>query len=318
MGHSGQSMAILGHDFNIAKSSSWDAKNHAFSSLSRNLTFEHSELLSNLYEKLANCGLETYAFIGPVKNGKHIFAEVPVYCDNRSCSNPDCKKHRLYKYKREHEPQLEYLKDNIDVPKAYVFTGWNIPIYEWDVDFTKKFVRKRLARLYLLLKKLSHTVFSIHMELKLYPVGHPKYGMAYLHFHVVSGFIDVGKARQYWKRVVKYEHALSMDAIEGYISKYASKTPIFGCDNDRSMYHLIVYKTQMHRYSVGLQDCKKYEKNHEQLWFREDLIVMEAMACLKTRVERDNGYSKVLDDYMHRIYSDDKPPPKMWEDLIAQ
>lgn len=308
-------------------------ENSCISSPNSNFSFEQLEKLENLHSKLSVCGSQEYVMIG-CSEGKTVFKSVPVYCNNRSCDNSGCKSHRLYLYKRNHQPQIDFLKDDIAKPKAYVFTGWNIPLSEWGVDKVRWFCREKVKFLYSLMRRISRTEFSIHMELKLYPQfcdnsssicrkchtrcksfePCPKYGIGYLHFHVVSGFVDVNKARSIWKRVVKYEQAISFDYLEGYIAKYASKVPYFASSYDQDLYHLVVYKTQMHRYSVPLSECEKVHRLQE--WYLESLIIEEAYHVLDRYTRRNGGYSRWVEERRReRVNSEDKPPPKAWADL---
>jgi len=280
-----------------------------------NFTFEQQKKLDNFHKKVAGCGSETYNLVG-FQDGHIKQVELPVFCNNRSCDNPGCKKHRKYLYKRNHQPQFDFLKESIKRPKAYVFSGWNIPLYEWSISKTRWFCRAKLRRLYQVLKELSVTEFSVHMEIKFYPKGHKKYGIGWLHFHVVSGFIDVAKARSLWKRVVKYETAIKFEYLEGYISKYASKTPALATDYDRDIYHLIVYKTQMHRYSIALSECEREER--VQQWYLEDLLEREVYNCIRSDIRRNGGYNQFAVDYERRLRNEDKPPPPSWDDLTAE
>jgi len=275
-------------------------------SRSSNFTFEQQKILENLYEKMEKCGLETYNMIGMV-DGLVKLAELPVYCNNRSCTEEGCKEHRGYLYKRNHLPQINSLRNGIEKPKAYVFTGYNIEYKTHDIENIRKFCRSRMVYLYRLLSDLSRTEFSVHMELKLYPKGHEKYGKAWLHFHVVSGYIDVHKARSRWKRVVKYEQALKFENIERYISKYASKVPFFQESDDRDFYHLVVYKTQMHRYSMALKDCEKI--NRQQNWYLEDLLEKELFNSYKREAEREDSFTPYYENFKNKL-NQDRPPPE--------
>lgn len=298
----------------VVGSADFQAKNDHISSPYSNFTFEQQKKLSNFHRKIEKCGVESYNLVG-CQEGQIKQIELPVYCNNRSCDNPGCKKHRKYLYKRKHKPQFEFLKEHIKRPKSYVFSGWNIPLHEWSVDFTRSFCRGKLRRLYQVLKELSVTEFSVHMEVKFYPEGHKKYGVGWLHFHVVSGYIDVHKARALWKRVVKYETAIKFEYLEGYISKYASKTPALASDYDRDLYHLLVYKSQMHRYSIALSKCEREKR--DQQWFLEDLLEREVYNCISSDIRRNGGYNQGLVDYEKRKLNEGKPPPPSWSDLVA-
>jgi hypothetical protein len=95
------------------------------------------------------------------------------------------------------------------------------------------------------------------MEIKVYPKTHKDFGMAYLHFHVVSGgFRNLKLLRKNWGRQISYEVAIRPKNLGRYVSKYASKTPFFDYELNRWYYHLLVYKTQMHRFSCKSENIK--------------------------------------------------------------
>lgn len=288
-----------------------------FSSPYSNFTFEQQNLLDVFYEKRAKCGQDFYNLIGPPdEHGVIQLACLPVFCNNRACDNAGCKDHRKYLYKRNHEPQINHLKKDIRKPKAYVFSGWNIPLFEWDVGFIREFCRMKMIKLYRICRSISRSEFSIHMEIKLYPEGHEKEGIGWLHFHVVSGYIDVHKAREMWKRVVKYEQAIKYECLEGYISKYASKTPVMDTFVKRDVYHLIVYKTQMHRYSIRLSECERVKR--KQLWYIEDLLLKEVFNRIRSEAEDPCYYNCWYEEHKKEFMNCDKPPTKKideWNDI---
>jgi hypothetical protein len=220
------------------------SKSSLSSPLTGTLLFDYDILMS----KIDNCGVDFDEYFPPDSNESRV---LPVFCDNRICDNPDCKQHRLYKYMRYHRSQIKALQGSMRNPKAWIFTGWVVPVYELD----RGFVQDKLRYLFKILsskKYGSSTEFSIHMELKVYPEGHRNYGCFYVHFHVVSGGMkDLRMVRCLWKRQVCYEEAIRSDALGYYVSKYASKTPTFPDDNHRYCYAMIVYKLQMHRFSSG-------------------------------------------------------------------
>ena len=78
-------------------------------------------------KRLIICGRRKTKLLNEYKNKTK---EVPVYCDNRCCLNPLCKKHRSYKFKNEHEDQIGQLKKYIQVPKSYIFTTPTMSIYK--------------------------------------------------------------------------------------------------------------------------------------------------------------------------------------------
>jgi len=204
----------------------------------RNSTFSDSEKLDILYGKIGNCCVDSRRYYF----GDGSFKDFPVCCDNRSCDHPVCKKHRLYKFLKAHSPQIEALNRSMRKPKAWVFTGFKMPL----VELTRGFCRFHHSRLLALLKRFSVSEFSGHMEIKVYGDGD-----AYLHWHVVSaGFRNLRLLRKLWDRQILYEEAIVPVQLGYYVSKYASKTPCFSSDCDRELYHLLVYKTQMHFFSV--------------------------------------------------------------------
>ena len=181
-------------------------------------------------------------------------------------------KHRLYLYLRNHLGQIKSLEDNVKSPLGWVFTGWKIPINELDRDFCKN----KLKLLFDILKEYSETPFSIHMEIKVYRKDSKDYGFCYLHFHVVCGRIrNLKKVRNLWNRQVKYEVAIFPKNLGYYVSKYASKSPVFDNEELREYYHCIVYKLQMHRYSI-----KKIEVEYESMYISMDSLKYEVKGCL--------------------------------------
>ena len=237
----------------------YEQKNRALSSPYRNFTFQALKIepkinkkirkiqLIKALEKVDNCGKNFLEFVN--KKTSDILT-IPAFCDNRICNNPDCKKHRGHQFTKNHYKQIEKLKNDLEKPNAYIFTGWVLPVE----SINRKWLQSKLKFLYDILKKTSISEFSVHMEIKLYPSNHRHYGNAYVHFHCVSDYItDIGKVRQKWKRVIRSEKALTKEKIVGYISKYTSKTPFFQTNIDRELYHFLVYKTQMHRFSTTKQ-----------------------------------------------------------------
>jgi hypothetical protein len=218
-----------------------DSHSSLCSPLRGTFSFEQSRL-DNLYAKLDNCGKEIWEIVKP---SGEIFTK-PVYCDNRCCENSDCQKHRLYKYMRKHEAQIDATNKSMRKPKAWIFTGWHL---EFPID--RKFCQDKLRFLYRLLFDSKHgsvSEFSIHMELKFSEKN--GYRTAYLHFHVVSGGIkDLRFVQHRWSRIVRFEKAISPKDLGYYVSKYASKTPFFPSGLHMEFYHLAVYKLQMHRFS---------------------------------------------------------------------
>jgi len=91
--------------------------------------------------------------------------------------------------------------------------------------------------------------------------------------------------RSLWGRVVKYEGAISPDNVATYVSKYASKTPNFqNSDYNQNWYHLTVYKTQMHRFSISKNDtelCPDILKPAPSGFYPYSLLLAEAISCYK-------------------------------------
>jgi hypothetical protein len=206
-----------------------------------------SEGLS-LYEKLANCGNTTITLYNPSTNET---AELPVYCDNRSCLNPACQQHRLYQYMRKHGSQISKLNQNMRKPKAWVFTDKRQP---YPID--KTYIQKRTQQLRLLLNRSKHpkygstSAYSWHLEIKIdrsekYP------DTWYPHYHVVSGgMTDLRFMRKLWDSQIKYEIAINPYSLAFYVSKYASKVPKPDCLDHYYQYTQAVYKLKMHEFSI--------------------------------------------------------------------
>ena len=197
------------------------------------------EKLNNLYQKLEKCGKEKIEYLNP----ENEIVELVSYCDNRCCKNKGCKSHRFYQYMKKHNEQIQLLNKTMRKPKAWIFTG-----YKKDLsDFTRKFLRQNLIDLYKIVDSYALTEFSIHMELKL-----NNDGTAYLHWHVVcGGFVkDIRFLMKIWKRKIRYEQAIKPKELGFYVSKYTMKSPKFQSNVDLELYHLLVYKTQLSRFSI--------------------------------------------------------------------
>ena len=235
-----------------------EQEDDAFSSPIRNFTILELEKLAKINEKKAKCCVETHRFWDSNSNP----VDFPVPCDNRSCTT--CSEHRLYKYRKEHKLQIDTLAKSIKNPKAFVWTGWVKPIEE----FTREFCKSKLLKVFRLCKQFSRTEFSIHMEVKI-KEDNPHY--AYLHFHVVSGYIHkLRLVEALYGRYIKYEKALKYESLSYYVSKYASKVPMFFSNLQENKYTLLVYKLQMNRFSPKTELCvvnnlyakiKEIEKN---------------------------------------------------------
>lgn len=272
-----------------------ERKNPIFPSLSspnRNFilsTQSNNSKIDNLYRKLAVCGTTSTEFVN-IYNADIL--DLPIYCDNRCCGNPDCKKHRLYKFQKTHGGQELALQKSMRKPKGWIFTGYKMPIENLTTDFC----RGQFLKLFHILKKQSLTEFSIHMEIKLNSDG-----TAYLHFHcVMGGLKDFRFTEKLWGRHIRYELAIRPKELAYYVSKYASKTPIFYSEFQMVHYHQLVYKTQMHRFSCNDRIHLRSE------WIPMELLRSEALSCCyRTSYLNPNSkkhhYYELLENY-------DRPP----------
>ena len=248
----------------------------------RNFTFENYPKLSSLHRKLSNCGSNFVTLLNK-KTGEEI--SIPLFCDNRVCLNPDCQKHRLYKYMKAHSSQIAQLNEDMRKPKAWVFTDSKQP---YPID--RRYAQKRLRLLHNLLSKSKHkkygsnSMFSIHMEFKLNPDSW------YLHFHVTSGGItNLRFVRKIWGRVIRYETAISPIDLGYYVSKYASKVPSFPNKLAYLEYASAVYKLQMHIFSATI-----WPGADQSDWVILDRGVPN---CTTTFYELELWLDKYLDDY---------------------
>jgi hypothetical protein len=277
---------------------------------------ENSEKLENFHSKISVCCLENQEFVNKTTSE---IVSFPITCNNRACINSTCKEHREYLFKRNHQCQIEYLHEHIRVPKAGVATGWLVPINQ----LTRSYIQEKFKKLTHLLNQYSRTPFSVHMEIKLYPLRYQsntcskcrdycdtcytecsKRNMAYLHFHFVSGYINnIRVFRKRWGRVVRTEGAIKEKQLSNYVSKYASKTPFFNSDYNRDLYHLLVYKTQMHRFSVAKKDTTLSLRSSE--FYPMDLLDLEIFHTYKRDMEKNNHYHPFIDSFNRRK----KPPP---------
>lgn len=218
----------------------------------KKIVFDEDKL-NILYNNINNCGLEDVELVSP-DGDIYVFKS---YCNNRVCDHPDCKKHRMYLYMKEHKTQIDALNRNMLHPRAWVFTGWKLEF--WKLE--REFLRNKLKLLYAICKKYCSSEFSIHLEVKIYPTAHKDFGMCYVHFHVVAGGFRIPiknkdglkhrlTLEDLWKRKIRYQDAIKPVELGFYISKYACKSPYFEFDGDRERYHLLVYKLQMSRFSV--------------------------------------------------------------------
>jgi hypothetical protein len=202
----------------------------------------------SLYKNLSNCGSKTVLLYNTATNES---IELKSYCDNRSCLNPECQKHRLYQYMRKHASQISKLNANMRKPKAWVFTDKR---QSYPID--KNYIKNRTKLLRNLLDKSKHSKYgstsdySYHLEIKI--EGSQKYPNTwYPHYHVVSGgMTDLRFMRKLWGSQIKYEDALNPDDLAFYVSKYASKVPRADSLEHYLQYARAVYKLKMHEFST--------------------------------------------------------------------
>lgn len=277
------------------------------SPLTGTFTFQYEKII----EKVDNCGSVFDEYYAP----SGLRRILPIHCDNRICENDECKQHRLYKYMHTHYGQIAILNEDMRSPKAWVFTGWVVSI----ASFDRHFAQSKLLQLFKLLSNskfgsLSH--FSVHMELKVYPEHHKNYGFVYLHFHVVSGGLkDLRMCRRLWGRQIKYEQAINPNELGFYVSKYASKTPKFPDEEHRFHYARIVYKLQMHRFSVGQSDLTKsgwvslsqIEREVYSTLYRDSYLNPKNSSTYKNKSSK-RYYFKFLEPR-------DDPPPLSQDDI---
>jgi hypothetical protein len=287
------------------------AEKQALSPPSSNFCFSDIEKLDNFHVKSRNCGRYNQTF---VSSSNSELIEFPIYCNNRSCNNEGCKEHRGYLFNRNHMGQISHVDDNIRKPKGWVFTGWVFPVpsNSFEVDNIRRFLQEKLIYLYRLLTVFSLTAFSVHMEIKPYPQGHKNEGKMYVHFHVVSGYINkLRVVRQRWKRQILAEDAKAIENLNRYVSKYASKTPYFDSEYTQEMYHLLVYKLHMHRFSIGKKDCVLSVRSCGH-FIPYSLLEWEVFTALKN----DRFYHPFVDLYNERRRG--KPPPVCLDDFFEE
>jgi len=274
-------MPILQSNQPSVSSGNFDAQN-SLSSPFRNFTFETFTFLDHLSSKLSNCG---HDFVTLFNKDTFETVERPIFCDNRICLNPDCQKHRLYKFMREHQAQINALNRDMKSPKGWVFTTKKRP---YPID--RFYCQEKFKELYYLLDKSKHlkfgsaSMFSTHMELKLSANGW------YLHFHGASGGItNLRLVRKLWGAQILYEDAINPVDLGYYISKYASKVPSFPDKNAYLDYAKTTYKLQMHRFN-----CKTIPIFRESPW-----VIMKRTSHKSTNVfyELEVWLNKYLNDY---------------------
>jgi hypothetical protein len=223
-------------------SCNFEGNSSTLSSPYRNFTFLHYPILHKLHSKLSNCGVNSATFIN-----KETLEEINVklFCDNRGCLNPECQKHRLYKFMREHNAQIRALNKHMKKPKGWVFTT---PKKPYPID--RFYCQEKFKELYYLLDRSKHkhygsnSMFSIHMEIKLHKDSW------YMHFHgALGGITNLKLVRKLWGFQIKYEEAINPIDLGYYISKYASKMPNFPNKQAYLEYISATYKLQMHRFN---------------------------------------------------------------------
>jgi len=210
--------------------------------------FVYYSRLKKMVHKLRTCGQNEIEFMNS-ETGEEL--KITMYCDNRVCTDPNCQEHRLYKFMREHRSQIAQVQNSIKhshrTPRGYVFSDGRYPY-----PISREYCQNRFKELYRLLQKRSKTEFSVHMEIKTKPADNEyPYETWYLHFHVVSGYVELRGINTAWGAVVRYETAIIPSHIAYYVAKYASKTPTFPSQTAFFEFANTVYKLQMHRFSVG-------------------------------------------------------------------
>lgn len=263
-------------------------KNYTLSPPYRN--FSNSELyyLSKINEKKALCGTKIREYI----NAETLEScSLPIYCDNRSCTT--CNKHKLYKFKKAHSSQISALSGSMKNPRAWVFTGWVLPLNE----ITRELCQKKLLLLFRLLKQFSSSEFSVHMEIKI-----RNDGLAYLHFHVVSAYVKkIRLVSKLWGRKIRNELALKPKSLSFYVSKYASKVPLYPTKSHEDLYTLLVYKLQMNRFSPKSQ-LGAASKTFDELYSVSNEFTVSHVREMRLKAHRRQKKKSNLD----------KPPPKFY------
>lgn len=263
--------------------------------LDRNFVFLQSENLpisesqkakfERVFERLEACGTKLEEFVD-LENSSIV--NFPMHCDNRVCDNPDCKEHRLYKFMRNHSSQIDILNESMRKPKAWVFTGWNLPA---PVD--RSFCQEQLLKIVRLLRDPLHgsvSEFSVHMELKPHSDG-----SFYLHFHVVcAGIRDLRFVRAVYGRVIRFEEAIRPSDLGYYVSKYASKVPCFNFEGAMVHYLIVCYKLQMHRFS-----CCKQQEGIDARYVLMDRLRREVYNAVKRESLSSSAFLGFRESYVH-------------------
>jgi hypothetical protein len=273
----------------------FEPQNRSLSPPYRNNSFLDLDLLAKINEKKSKCGTENREFYNIIKNE---FENYPIYCDNRSCVK--CKDHKLYQFRKNHSLQIVALNKSMKNPRAWVFTGWVLPVEE----LTKEFLRSKVKLLVRLLKQFSSSEFSVHMEIKL-----KENGFAYLHFHVVSAYIEqIRLVSKLWHRKVRNEEALHHENLGFYVSKYASKVPLFSTPKIEQYYTLLVYKEKMNLFSSRVakgESDKTFDKECEIVSYVCDFT------CNNLKDIYDRTYRTKCRNQKKEIELE-KPPPKYY------
>jgi hypothetical protein len=250
---------------------------------SEELNFETYPVVKRIYDKISRCGGVYLKFL----NKKTLETiDIQAFCDNRVCKNPECQKHRFYKFMKEHMHQIFEIQKDMRKPKAWVFT---IPRKKYPID--RKYCMDKLKLLFFLLSRDKHpkfgsnSLFSIHMEIK------PDVDSWFLHFHVVSGGItNLRFIRHKWKYMIRFQTAISPRNLSRYVSKYASKTPLFPNRDSFIQYAQTVYKLQMHRFSTRIKRIPK----------ETDWVLIEISGYKKSTAtlgEMEKYFDRYLDDF---------------------
>jgi len=253
--------------------------------------------ISNLIERIQNCGEKSFELINS-KTSQSVI--LPVYCNSRSCSNPDCQKHRGEQFHKKHLVQIYEIQHSMQKPKAFIFTGW---ILSGNLSQHREFICLKTSLLYHLLKKFSSSEFSLHCEVK----PSKKYpGSFYVHWHVVAGGVkDFHWLQNEWGRYIKYETALSPSAVAKYVSKYACKTPVNFLSNDWLPYLQTTYKLRLHRFSTKQGEISKSD------WLPVSLLIYEAKKTYnrecRGRFAAGHGSCRFNNDFIP--FCDAPPPP---------
>lgn len=274
------------HEFSV--------ENSSLCSPNSNFTFSNDQKLEILHTKIDNCGKFSQEFVNKITGEITTF---PIYCNNRACENPNCQEHRQYLFMRNHQPQIRFINKNMRKPRSWVFTGWKFPAW---TDQAREFCQNKFTYLNQLLKKFSNSEFSSHMEVK--PKDDGNY--FYVHFHVAgTTFRDLRLLRKLWGRQIRNEEAIRPKDLSYYVSKYAGKTPKFKDEYQREHYHLIAYKTQMHRFSVPLSKCE--DPHYFSQFSPMDLLIWEVKReLMKDSYLNPNSQKKRYYEFLER-----DPPP---------